>query len=110
MLDVLTELLLLPGSQDPVDHHHDQPDEDEGHPHPKQLAPVGLGDGGGNHGGEDHEEAKEDEDDPRVERRLTGVGLVHRQRNIFICFFLETIFFSGDSILFKNTSCLRSNS
>ena len=54
------------------------------HPHPKQLAPVSLGDGCGNHGGEDHEEAKEDEDDPRVERRLTGVGLVHRQRNIFI--------------------------
>ena len=33
LLDVLTELLLLPGGEDPVDHHHDQPDEDEGQTH-----------------------------------------------------------------------------
>ena len=89
MLHVLAQLLLLPGRDDPVHHHHDQPDEDEGDPDSKQLAPVGLGDGGGDHGGEDHEEAEEDEDDPGMEGGRTGVGLVHRQRNIFLRIFLE---------------------
>ena len=42
LLDVLTELLLLPGGEDPVDHNHDQPDEDEGKPNSQQSAPVGL--------------------------------------------------------------------
>ena len=42
LLDVLTELLLLPGGEDPVDHDHDQADEDEGQPNSQQSTPVGL--------------------------------------------------------------------
>ena len=42
LFDILTELLLLPGGEDPVDHNHDQPDEDEGQPNSQQSTPVGL--------------------------------------------------------------------
>ena len=72
-----------------VHHHHDQPDEDEGDPDSKQLAPVGLGDGGGHHGGEDHEKTEQDENDPRMEGGRTRARLVPRQRNIFVGIFLK---------------------
>ena len=73
--DVSRQFLLLTSRDDPVDHDHDEADEEKGDSDPEQSRPVCISGGTGDHAGEDHEEAEEDEDDAKVEGSLRGFSL-----------------------------------